>query len=105
MVQSTEITRQSADNPRSKPRLDSLDAVRGVAALLVAAYHTGEMLRGPGFYGRPVWFNFFSFGGAGIVVFFILSGFVISMITERLRGQAAALPHYLYRRAVRILPL
>src|SRR5271169_2094357 len=95
-------------SPASNPpmsRLDSLDALRGIAALLVASYHTSELLRSPHYYNHPVWFNCFSLGGTGIIVFFILSGFVISSIADGRIGHKYIFLHYIYRRTVRIYPL
>lgn len=67
----------------AKPRLTELDALRGVAAVLVVTYHFtsgygGEFGWGP---TRPL-FNF-PVAQAGVAIFFVISGFVISLTLER----------------------
>ncbi len=68
-------TAASAD----RGRYEFLDAVRGLAALLVAVQHGSEML------GLPLslpgaWFNL---GEIGVVAFFLVSGFIIPRSLER----------------------
>jgi peptidoglycan/LPS O-acetylase OafA/YrhL len=61
-------------------RLDFLDALRGIAALLVVVQHAGER-----FTASIPWFaqNWFSFGRFGVTVFFLVSGFVIPYAFEK----------------------
>jgi peptidoglycan/LPS O-acetylase OafA/YrhL len=69
----------------------ALDGVRGVAILLVIAWHA---------YDKP------SGGFLGVDLFFVLSGFLITtlLIQEwQLRG-SISLPHFYFRRALRLLP-
>jgi len=84
-------------------RLDNLQALRGVACLLVVVYHAAgiEDLFGLGFRPlRPVqWFGY-----AGVDLFFVLSGFIIASTSRADLGRAARLPRYLFRRLWRIFP-
>jgi peptidoglycan/LPS O-acetylase OafA/YrhL len=67
-----------------------LQAVRGAAALAVLIYHIV-----PGF----------SFGQAGVDVFFVISGFIMVYSSARLFGQPGAPGTFFARRLIRIVPL
>lgn len=76
-------------NRSSFARLPALDGVRGLAALSVMAYH----------------YHLFRLGWAGVDVFFVLSGFVITRRLMALRGHPRAMRTFYLRRAARIWPL
>jgi peptidoglycan/LPS O-acetylase OafA/YrhL len=73
-------------------RWPALDGLRGVAILLVFAFHL------------PL--NVFRSGGYGVIVFFVLSGFLITtiLLKQRERGDRPHLRWFYGRRAVRLLP-
>ena len=85
--------------------LDFLDGLRGIAALYVLLFHVvvdgkEELIRENSF------LNFFRFGHEAVVVFIVLSGFVLALPVARsadlrLNG---GLKKFFYRRAKRILP-
>jgi peptidoglycan/LPS O-acetylase OafA/YrhL len=79
--------------------LPELDGLRGLAILWVVLYHCHPRLLGTWLYGASLW------GWAGVVLFFILSGFLITSILLTTRDQ----PHYFHnfhaRRALRIWPV
>jgi peptidoglycan/LPS O-acetylase OafA/YrhL len=85
----------------SRANLTSIEAGRGVAALLVVAYHAGAIVVGPRG-GRPP--RLFGFGYAGVDFFFVLSGFLITFIHARDFGQPGRVWGYARKRLVRILP-
>jgi len=79
--------------------LPELDGLRGLAIIWVVLYHSHPRLAGTWLYGASLW------GWAGVVLFFILSGFLITSILLTTRDQ----PHYFHnfhaRRALRIWPV
>ena len=81
-----------------KGRLEFLDTLRGIAALVVALQHTGEVL-----YPRVLAFSetWWRPGEFGVIVFFVCSGFIIPASMER-RGD---LREFWIGRAFRLFPL
>ncbi|HLX20667.1 MAG TPA: acyltransferase [Gaiellaceae bacterium] len=84
------------DGRRAAGPLPALDGVRGIAILLVFAYHA---IAYPGYW-------FLSGGFLGVDLFFVLSGFLITMLLVRewdAHGRIS-LPSFYSRRARRLLP-
>ncbi len=79
--------------------MPELDGLRGLAILWVVLYHCQPRLEGTWLYGASLW------GWAGVLVFFVLSGFLITSILLATREK----PHYFHnfhaRRALRIWPV
>jgi peptidoglycan/LPS O-acetylase OafA/YrhL len=79
--------------------LPELDGLRGLAILWVVLYHCNPRLQGTWIYSASIW------GWAGVILFFILSGFLITSILLMSRDK----PHYFHnfhgRRALRIWPI
>jgi peptidoglycan/LPS O-acetylase OafA/YrhL len=80
-----------------------VQAVRGVACLLVVLAHLWALeaefgTQTPGFN------HVRSFGFAGVDLFFVVSGFIITATNRRHLGRPAAVPGYLARRLWRIYP-
>jgi peptidoglycan/LPS O-acetylase OafA/YrhL len=83
--------------------LHNLQALRGVACLLVVAFHLGGWEQQYGVKTPAVqWAQWFGF--AGVDVFFALSGFIITYTQARQLGRPAAAPGYLFRRLWRVFP-
>jgi len=77
-----------------------VQALRGLAAMLVVVYHATQMVHermGAG----EVW----TFGAAGVDLFFPISGFVMAYTTHRYWGEAGRATDFLLRRLVRVVPL
>lgn len=76
--------------------ITNIQGLRFIAALLVCILHIGI-------------FNddhhVFSFGGAGVDLFFVISGFIMVVSSERLFGRPGAVGIFLYRRITRVVPL
>ena len=79
-------------------RLEFLDALRGIAALVVAVQHLGEVIWPQLIVFSHVWWRP---GEFGVLVFFICSGFIIPASMER-RGD---LTEFWIGRAFRLFPL
>lgn len=99
----TELIEKSADK---RLRLDYLDGFRGLAALYVVLVHIepsiGEKL--------PNWLELFMktlrYGGVSVVIFIVLSGYVLmsSVVRSQSGYVAGGLLGYIKRRSRRILP-
>jgi exopolysaccharide production protein ExoZ len=76
--------------------LRSIQYLRGVAALMVVLFHAFQWARGFGLTATD-----FPTGGAGVDIFFVISGFVMWATTE---GAPVSPLEFLRRRAVRIVP-
>jgi exopolysaccharide production protein ExoZ len=83
-------------------RLDTLEALRGIAALLVVMYHVQDIFATR---ADTIAFNgLFGAGDRGVDLFFVLSGFIITTIHSSDIGQPSHAIPYLYKRACRIFP-
>jgi peptidoglycan/LPS O-acetylase OafA/YrhL len=85
--------------PATRTTLDSVQALRGLAAMLVVIYHvTGvqkdELIPGP-------WER----GYAGVDMFFVISGFILTYITHTYTRSLQTAWRFLYARATRVYPL
>ena len=80
-------------------RFPALDGLRGVAVLLVVLAHASQK--------RLLAENFKFSGELGVIVFFVLSGFLIThlLLEERTRTGQISLSKFYVRRALRIWPL
>lgn len=84
--------------------MPALDAVRGLAILAVTLYRFGSRLAD----GTPTgdgMARFFTAGGRGVDLFFVLSGFLITGILFDARGRSGSLRNFYARRMLRIFPL
>jgi peptidoglycan/LPS O-acetylase OafA/YrhL len=85
--------------------LTTIQAGRGMAALLVVLFHlTKTIFNTPQYWAQPILGNAFLFGHAGVNFFFVLSGFIIFHAHASDIGQPAELKRYAWRRATRIYP-
>ncbi len=86
-----------------KYQMDSLDGLRGLAALIVVFSHTSNS----GMYMLP-FLDLKGIGKAGVYLFFLLSAFLLTLPLLQKRGHIFTLPvmsHYWQRRFFRIYPL
>ncbi|QIL91121.1 acyltransferase family protein [Microbulbifer sp. SH-1] len=88
-------------------RIDRLDALRGIAALLVVWQHTSEsFVRIPGVADKGTWLADVAwsvdFGRIGVVCFFLISGFIIP---HSFSAGAGAVKKFAVRRFFRLYPV
>ena len=100
---------QRVSESRAAPYFPELESLRGIAILLVFCFHTDGLVHFL-FGDRPapaLPFVLFRVGGTGVDLFFVLSGFLLTLpfVLEAQGGRAVPLRHYFARRALRILPL
>ena len=88
-------------------RIPELDGLRGLAVLLVMAYHAFayEMTLEPWHGLGRVLATLTNLGWLGVDLFFVLSGFLITSVLLRTHLNAEGLRSFYWRRALRILPL
>ncbi len=93
--------------PHALPHLRELDGMRGIAALLVFFHHLCSSTIytdnwSPGILALR---RIFAYGTAGVDVFFVLSGFLITSLLIRDRESPAYYRDFYWKRGLRILPL
>ena len=91
--------------PHQGAKLRSIEAARGIAALMVASMHAANLMNTPQFSGHIGMWGFFDFGYVGVDFFFVLSGFIITYVHYRDLDQPQRIPIYLWRRFSRIYPI
>ncbi len=84
----------STCGPSRDGTYESIQALRGVAAVLVTLFHASEHA----YHSDQV----FRIGNAGVDIFFVISGFVMWTVTARRPPSAAT---FLHHRLVRLVPL
>lgn len=84
-------------------KYDSIQALRAFASVAVVLHHVvaivGETL------GRPLLYAVFQSGFGAVDLFFVISGFIITLTSVKHMGQPAALPAYARKRLVRVYPI
>jgi peptidoglycan/LPS O-acetylase OafA/YrhL len=83
--------RRDTAHARPTPRVDELDALRGLAALAIVVYHWKA--------------NRLPFGWAAVDLFFVLSGYLITGIILRHGASPGFLPRFYLRRGLRVWPI
>jgi exopolysaccharide production protein ExoZ len=90
----------SLDSSRQRSHtLRGIQALRGIAALMVVVHHS-TFVWVEHFLGY-VWWN----GAAGVDIFFIISGLVMSLTADGKESGVGAAGKFLERRVIRIVPL
>ena len=84
---------------QSKPRYEILDGLRGVAAMIVVAFHLFET------YSSGPLFQIFNHGYLAVDFFFVLSGFVIGYAYDDRWGNGMGTWTFFKRRLIRLQPM
>jgi len=104
-----EVTQPLVGLRRSSVFIPELESVRGIAILLVFVFHVDGFARFPFSVVRstPLSLAFVRAGFTGVDLFFVLSGFLLSLpfLADGAGGKPVVVRDYALRRALRILPL
>ncbi|WP_298918710.1 acyltransferase [uncultured Algimonas sp.] len=84
-------------------RLDHVQALRGLAAMLVLLAHLALIERRS--LADPFLPVSMEWGMMGVDLFFVISGFIMVFVTRDWRGGGGGVPEFLFARATRIYPL
>ena len=87
---------------KQSTRLYTLDALRGLAIVLILLFHATELFELK--LSRPFLFNSFKFADAGVEFFFVLSGFALVWTYFSKIGSKSSWKRFMARRALRIDP-
>ena len=93
---------------RGRTYIPEAESVRGIAVALVASFHLDRVVRFFAPPSEPTLINAWMLAGhAGVDLFFLLSGFLLSLpfLADGLGGPRVSVTTYARRRALRILPL
>lgn len=84
--------------------LYSIQFLRGIAALLVVLTHSlfASLAYGNDNSFLMNYYNFGEFGGVGVDIFFVISGFIMAYVT---RNDNVTLKKFAFDRAIRVIPL
>jgi peptidoglycan/LPS O-acetylase OafA/YrhL len=86
-------------------KLNNIQILRGIAALLVCCFHFRETINLPGLNLGDILFNK---GSIGVPVFFIISGFIVAFTTQKInfsKDSFQQITLFYKRRLIRIVPL
>lgn len=83
-------------------KLELLESLRGMAALLIVAFHATELFSLK--FNQPFLLSLFEFGDSGVDFFFVLSGFFLALSSLRYIGFRHTAKDFLFKRCVRIYP-
>ena len=87
----------------SQTKLDGIQTLRGIAALVVAVFHFSVLERT--FYGPDLLMPAFAgYGRAGVDLFFVISGFIMVLVSGNATSGARSAFEFLVKRAIRIYP-
>jgi len=90
-------------------KLQSIQVLRGAAALLVVLYHARSLemigIASAGSLEAPLINGVFASGFAGVDLFFVISGFIMVWVTETTRNGPATSSDFLFARLTRIYPV
>jgi peptidoglycan/LPS O-acetylase OafA/YrhL len=88
------------DTRKDNPRLDFIQALRGIAALMVVLCHARWFLLGTPSQDLAEWL--LAPGGAGVDIFFVISGFVMVYSTRKSTGTLQYTVEFLVKRFLKI---
>jgi peptidoglycan/LPS O-acetylase OafA/YrhL len=66
-----------------RTKLQSVEALRGIAAMCVVFFHANQFEMDPRYFGHPPMGGFWAWGLHGVDLFFVISGFIIAHVHFR----------------------
>lgn len=84
--------------------LNGLQAIRAWASIAVMFFHLGGAVASEKYFGVTEARAVLGFGTHGVLVFFVLSGFIIHYVHNKDIGRPHRLGRYLFRRFMRLFP-
>jgi peptidoglycan/LPS O-acetylase OafA/YrhL len=90
--------------PRQGRRIAAIDSMRGVASLMVACHHFNGALAGDLAWLPVAGRHLLHEGALGVQIFFVLSGYVIALSTEKLEPCLSNVGRFVLRRGTRLDP-
>lgn len=90
---------------KSRSEIYCLQAGRGVAACLVVLFHINGMVSSPQYWDKKILFDVFKFGHAGVEFFFVLSGFIMTLIHWKDIDKPEKVYSFAIKRVIRIYPI
>jgi peptidoglycan/LPS O-acetylase OafA/YrhL len=84
-------------------KLEHIQVLRGVAALLVVLFHL--TVSAEAYLGATFLNGFFSFGWAGVELFFVLSGFIMVAVHRGQQPSRASWSAFILKRLIRVYPI
>jgi exopolysaccharide production protein ExoZ len=84
-------------------KLNSIQVLRGIAALYVTIYHLKDVMKGDAPFRKEFDFLFGS-GPAGVSLFFVISGFIMVYITRTTKSSGKSILRFFGKRLIRIWP-
>lgn len=93
------------DYPSVRLQIESLQVMRGIAAVAVAFYHVYIILMQPEYGAQVVFQSVARHGFLGVSFFFVLSGFTIALAHHKDIGRPHAISKYFKRRFLRVYPV
>lgn len=85
-------------------KLNSIQCLRAVAALLVVYVHSIDLQMGFSVSKQQNFFHLQNFGAIGVDLFFVISGFIITFVAHKYTGQEQGI-YFLVKRFIRINPI
>lgn len=92
----------------NKNKIESVQVLRAIAAISVVLFHTNQkvvdMYERYGITRTIFNNNLYDMGVCGVDIFFVISGFIMAMITKNLHKTPNAVREFAYKRIIRIVP-
>lgn len=97
------VQEQNLKNSLQESKINSIQVLRGIAALMVTIYHLKDVMAEGDPFQKEIDFLFRS-GPAGVGLFFVISGFIMVYITRHVTPSWPHISRFFVKRLIRIWP-